>query len=196
MSVQGASPEQRAAQKRVGYLRTCGYLTADGLGFWREREAGEWKASSEEIAADLLVLEVPSTTVTALQPPTTRSRGRQREGQEVRVSAADLPALQRWSPMLVKSVEQVPADAPGFAFTYLDPRPDGSAAVRKAPFAADWPSWTAKQAADMGLVCSRCSHDLRDHRDGKAVPAINRPAAGRSRRRLFCSGCDEVDFEP
>jgi hypothetical protein len=181
-----ATDTQRAAQRRVvGCVQMSGYLGRGGLALWREHDAGDWKASAGEIARDLDTLGVPSTTVTAMRPPTTRSPGI-RKGLEVRVAFKDLPSLVRWMPSLATAIDGLPANGPGFNFAYYDPTPDGGALLRRAFIAAEWPSWTVTQAVRMGLVCPRCARDLRQ--GGADVP-VNRPESPGGRRRLFCLPC-------
>lgn len=72
-AVADVTEEQRAAQRRiVGVVRASGVLGLFGLALWREANAGEWKASAEEIAEDLALLGVPHTVVAASRPPTSR----------------------------------------------------------------------------------------------------------------------------
>lgn len=73
---------------------------------WRERSAGEWKASAGEIAADLAVLGVPHSVVaTAMPPLKSDSHRRIRQGEEVRIAVDALPFLVRWMPSLQKHID-------------------------------------------------------------------------------------------
>lgn len=195
-AVADATEGQRAAQKRiVGVVRASCVLGLFGLALWREADAGEWKASAEEVAADLAVLGVPHTVVGANRPPTSRSP-MVRRGREIRVVWDDLPALTRWMPSLAKAMEDVPEDAlDGKGFAFFEPQPGGMAVLRAA-FAADFPWWTAKQAARMGLLCSVCGWDLRQR--GPEGRAGYRILGEDGRRRMFCgpccnNGCDALE---
>ncbi|MDX2814242.1 hypothetical protein PV410_17015 [Streptomyces sp. PA03-5A] len=185
------SEEERAAQRRIiGTVRACGRLGGGGLGMWRERDCGEWKATAAEIADDLSLLEIPHQMVTAFRPPLANSPTQKpRQGEEVRVATADLRHLVRRMPSFQKWIDQVPDDAPGFEFVYCQPRADGMTFVAVSAYAADWPAWTVKQAGPMGLLCAECGHDLRSRGDGSRLP-FNIPAPKQpKRRRLVCGVC-------
>ncbi|MER5908549.1 hypothetical protein ABT150_52725 [Streptomyces mirabilis] len=62
-------------------------------------------------------------------------------------------------PSLQQPIDQT-QDLPGWGFVVFEPRKDTMTVVHLA-LSADWPRWTAKQAAAMGLMCADCGHDLR-----------------------------------
>ncbi|MFJ6661307.1 hypothetical protein ACIQNG_33925 [Streptomyces sp. NPDC091377] len=175
---------ERAAQRRlVGVVRTSSVLTGGGLAMWRECNAGEWKASAAELSQDLDVLKVPHEVVVAFRPPRARE-ARRRKGQEVRVAFAKLV---RWVPSLQQPIDELPAETPGFTFTYCEPRPSGMAMLVLSSFAAEWPAWSVKQAEAMGLLCAECRFDLRA-RGAERRLAYNLPVEP-ARRRLVCGDC-------
>lgn len=192
-----APSQRRAAQQRiVGTVRASGVLGGGGLALWRETDCGAWKATAAEIGADLSVLEVPHQIVTAFRPPLAKSRTRQpRRGEEVRIATQDLAHLVRWMPSLQEHLDELPQDAPGFEFVYFEPRAGEMAMKTISGFAAEWPSWTDKQAAAMGLTCDECGHDLRSQQQDR-LP-YNLPVPPR-KRRFVCGRCchdgiDEMD---
>ncbi|MGW3200061.1 hypothetical protein ACWDBD_36950 [Streptomyces sp. NPDC001118] len=183
------APEVRAAQRRiVSTVNASGVLCGGGLALWREAGSGEWKASATEIAQYLTLLEVPHEIVTAFRFPLAKSWDkRPRRGEEVRIARKDLTHLVRWMPSLQTYVDQTPEDAPGWGFVVFHPRPEGMAVV-PLPFAADWPRWTGKQAAAMGLMCADCGYDLRKVDDDHAPYNIPLPEMPK-KRRLVCGSC-------
>lgn len=178
---------QEAAQRRViGVVRLSGVLSGGGLAVWREYVPVQGAGSAAELSQDLDALGVDHHIVMAYRPP----RGREiqtHEGQEVRIASTRLPRLVRWVPSLRQPIDELPADAPGFTFAYFEPKIDGLAMRTVSSFAAEWPSWTLRQAAAMGLLCARCSFDLRTPGPGRR-PAYNIPAEP-ERLRLLCGTC-------
>lgn len=183
-----ASPKRRAAQQRiVGTVNVSAVLGGGGLALWRETDCGEWKATAAEIGDDLSALDVPHQIVTAFRPPRANSRTlRPRRGEEVRIATQDLAHLVRWMPSLQEHLDELPQDAPGFAFVYFEPRAEGMAMMTLSAFAAEWPSWTDKQAAAMGLTCDECGYDLRSRQEDRLPYNIPAPP---QKRRLVCGRC-------
>ncbi|MFZ3493080.1 hypothetical protein ACODT5_07580 [Streptomyces sp. 5.8] len=178
---------ERAAQRRmVAVVRISGVLSGGGLAVWRDDVTGEWKASPEELSQDLDLLGVPHETVIAFRPPRARE-ARRRKGRELRIPFAELGRLVRWVPSLQQSIDELPAGTPGFTFTCFEPRRSGMATVLLSCFAADWPTWSVRQAGSMGLLCARCGFDLRTRGPGHR-PAYNIPEEP-ERRRLVCGTC-------
>ncbi|MET8289877.1 hypothetical protein ABZV80_32315 [Streptomyces sp. NPDC005132] len=183
-----ATTEVRAAQRRiVATVNASGALCAGGLALWREADRGEWKATADEISADLVLLEVPHHVVKAFPYPRAKSRSRlPRRGEEVRVDREDLAHLVRWMPSLQQHIDQT-QDLPGWGFVMFEPRRDEVAIVHLA-LSADWPRWSAKQAATMGLMCANCGHDLLkvdEDRSPYNIPLLETP----KKRRLVCGTC-------
>lgn len=56
-----------------------------------------------------------------------------------------------------------------------------------SPFAAEWPTWTAKQGEAMGLLCGQCRFDLRTRGVERRL-TYNLPTQP-DRRRLVCGDC-------
>lgn len=184
------SSTQRTAQQRlVGTVNVSGVLGGGGLALWRETDCGAWKATAAEIGNDLSALEVPHQIVTAFRPPLAKSRTqRPRRGEEVRIATQDLGHVVRWMPALQEHLDALPQDAPGFEFVYFEPRAEEMAVKRLATFAADWPRWTDRQAAVMGLRCAECDYDLRTRQEDRVpynIPAPTQP----QKRRLVCGRC-------
>ncbi|MFD9280249.1 hypothetical protein ACFWD7_23590 [Streptomyces mirabilis] len=192
-------PEARAAQRRIiATIRASGALNSDGLAMWREVNCGEYKATAAEIGRDLGVLEVPYEIVTAYRFPLAKSRDqRLRRGEEVRIARKDLTHLVRWMPSLKAVIEQIPDGHPGFRFVIFQPQPEGMV-TRWLALAADWPSWTAKQARASRLMCAECDYDLRQRDDEERLP-YNIPLPEKPKKlRLLCGRCcndglDELD---
>jgi hypothetical protein len=183
------APEVRAAQRRIiGTVNSSGVLCGGGLALWREADCGEWKATAAEIAHDLTLLEIPHEIVTAFRFPLAKAMLKlPRRGEEVRIARGDLTHLVRWMPSLQTYIDQTPEDAPGWWFMVFEPRPEAMAIVQLA-FAADWPRWTDKQAAAMGLMCSDCGWDLRNVDDDHCPYNIPLPETPK-KRRLVCGSC-------
>lgn len=93
-------------------------------------------------------------------------------------------------PSLRARMDRVPPGMPGFCFFYWEPRPGGMAMVALFSLAAEWPLWTERQAAAMGLVCAGCGWDLRPGAgvDQRLVFNIPLPAEP-GLRRLVCGPC-------
>ncbi|AWZ03947.1 hypothetical protein DRB96_03025 [Streptomyces sp. ICC1] len=71
-------------------MRASGRLGGGGLGMWRERDGGEWKATAGEIAEDLVLPEVPHQVAAAFRPPLAKSGSqRPRRVEEVRIVTGD-----------------------------------------------------------------------------------------------------------
>ncbi|MEU1502908.1 hypothetical protein [Streptomyces sp. NPDC005732] len=183
-----ATSEVRAAQRRiVATVNASGVLCAGGLALWREVDCGEWKATADEISADLALLEVPHHVVKAFRYPLAKSWSRgPRRGEEVRVDREDLAHLVRWMPSLQQPIDQT-QDLPGWGFVMFEPRSDSMGIVPLA-LSADWPRWSAKQAAAMGLMCAYCEHDLRKADDDRCPYNIPLPETPK-KRRLVCGMC-------
>lgn len=178
---------ESAAQRRIlGIVHTSSVLSSGGLAMWREFDAGEWNASAAELSADLNTLRVVHEIVIAYRPPRARET-RVHKGQEVRVAFPELPQLVRWLPSLRQPIDELPVDMPGFTFVYCEPRATGMEMMLLSSFAAEWPTWTDRQAYAMGLMCARCGFDLRTRGDGKRL-AYNIPEQA-GRRRLMCGEC-------
>lgn len=178
---------QEAAQRRViSVVRLSSVVSGGGLAVWREFVPGQRAGSAAELSPDLDALGVDHHIVIAFRPPRGRDI-RTREGQEVRVTSTHLPQLVRWVPSLRHPINELPTDAPGFTFAYFEPQKDGVAMREVSSFAAEWPSWTLRQAAAMGLLCARCSFDLRTPGPGRR-PAYNIQAEP-ERLRLMCGTC-------
>lgn len=76
------------------------------------------------------------------------------------------------------TTRRMPPTTPGFVM--FEPRPEGMAIVQLA-FAADWPRWTDKQAAAMGLLCAECGYDIRKSgRHRSAEESLGQCSAERS----------------
>ncbi|MGN2642455.1 hypothetical protein ACTD5D_41040 [Nocardia takedensis] len=105
------SEQERAAQRRIcGVIRSCGVLSEHGLAMWRENGSGEFKATADEIAADLAILGVPHTVEPTDLPPLASDRTKRiRHGQEIRVATADLSALAQWIPSMRKHIDKLAA---------------------------------------------------------------------------------------
>lgn len=189
------APEVRAAQKRiVGTINASGRLNADGLAMWREVNCGEWKATAADLSADLDLLQVPHSIVTAFRFPLATAYSKaMREGEEVRVLRKDLGHLVPWMPSLEQVIADIPEDAPRWDFTIFQPRADGMA-IAKLALSAEWPSWSKKQARAARLVCAECDYDLRDQAEDRAPYDIRLPEQPK-RRRLVCGKCcnDGID---
>jgi len=188
--VEAVLPEVRAAQRRViSTVRVSGVLNSDGLALWREAGCGEWKATAVEIGRDLELLEVPHTIVTACRFPLANVRNTQlRRGEEVRIARKDLSHVVRWMPSLEESIGNIPEDCSGWDFTIFQPKAEGMAVLGFA-LAADWPSWTGKQARAARLLCAECDYDLRQ-RDAEDRLPYNIPLPEKPNRlRLVCGRC-------
>ncbi|WP_432020255.1 hypothetical protein, partial [Streptomyces sp. 1222.5] len=131
---------------------------------------------------------VPHQVVRAFRYPLAKAYDkRPRRGEEVRIARQDLTHLVRWMPSLQAYIDQTPEDAPGWGFIVFEPRPEGVSIVQLA-FAADWPRWTEKQAAAMGLLCADCGYDLRNVDEDRLpynIPLPEKP----KKRRLVCGTC-------
>lgn len=183
-------PDVRAAQRRViSTVRVSGVLNGDGLALWREAGCGEWKATAAEISADLDLLEVPHTIVTAARFPLANARTTQlRRGEEVRITRSDLTHLVRWMPSLRQSIDNIPDDCPGWDFTVFQPTAQGMAVVGLS-LAADWPYWSETQARAARLLCAECDYDLRRRDDEDHLP-YNIPLPEKPNKvRLLCGRC-------
>lgn len=183
------TPEVRSAQRRIiSTVNASAVLCGAGLAVWREEDCGEWKATATEISRDLTLLDVPHEIVRAFRYPLAKSWFKQpRRGEEVRIDREDLPHLVRWMPSLQAHIDQTPEDAPGWSFLFFEPRPDGMAIIHLA-LAADWPRWTEKQAAAVGLMCAECGWDLRNMDDEHCPYNIQLPGSP-EKRRLVCGSC-------
>ncbi|MFF3991486.1 hypothetical protein ACFY0B_43955 [Streptomyces sp. NPDC001797] len=169
-------------------MNASAVLCGGGLALWREEGCGEWKATAAAIAEDLALLDVPHDIVRAFRYPLAKSRDkRPRRGEEVRIDREDLTYLVRWMPSLQTHIDQTPEDAPGWAFIMFEPRPESMAIIHLA-LAADWPRWTDKQAAAMGLMCADCGYDLRNVDDDHCPYNIPLPEQPK-KRRLVCGSC-------
>ncbi|MET9491133.1 hypothetical protein [Nocardia sp. NPDC006630] len=105
---QPLSEEERAAQPRIGGLiRSCGVLSEQGLAMWRENGCGEFKATADEIAADLGILGLPHTIVPTDLSALVSDPRSIRYGEEVRVATADLPELVAWIPSMQKHFDKL-----------------------------------------------------------------------------------------
>lgn len=62
-------------------------------------------------------------------------------------------------------------------------------AIVELALAADWPRWTLKQAAAMGLMCAQCGYDLRGHQDEDRLPYDILLPEQPKKRRLVCGRC-------
>lgn len=194
--VEAVAPEVRSAQRRiVGTVRASGVLNRDGLAMWREAGCGEWKATAAEIGADLGLLEVPHTIVTAFRFPLADSYGRAlRRGEEVRVVRSDLTHLVRWMPSLQEAVNDIPEECPGWGFPMCQPRADGMQPGTLA-LSADWPRWSKKQARAAGLVCAECDWDLRRITDELRLAVDVRLPDRPKKRRLVCAQCCDYGLD-
>lgn len=183
------APEVRAAQRRiVGTINASGRLNADGLAMWREVNCGEWKATAAEISADLDLLQVPNTIVTAFRFPLATSYSRaMRKGEEVRILRKDLGHLVPWMPSLEQVIADIPEDAPHWDFVVFQPRAD-CMAIAILQLSAEWPTWSKKQARAARLVCADCDYDLRDLAEDRAPYDVRLPEQPK-RRRLVCGKC-------
>ncbi|MEU9546206.1 hypothetical protein [Streptomyces mirabilis] len=183
-------PVARAAQRRiVATVGASGVLNGEGLALWREVDCGDFKATAAEIGRDLDLLEVPYEIATAFRFPLANSwNKRLRRGEEVRIARKDLTRLARWMPSLNKYIEQIPDGYSGFGFPFFEPRAEAMC-VRHFALAADWPSWTAKQARAARLMCAECDYDLRQRDDEERLP-YNIPLPEKPNRlRLVCGRC-------
>ncbi|MGW6487133.1 hypothetical protein [Streptomyces sp. NPDC055056] len=185
----GVAPEVRTAQRRiVGTINASGRLNADGLALWREVNCGEWKATAAEISADLDLLEVPHTVVTAFRFPLAASRSKaMREGEEVRILREDLARLMPWMPSLEQTIADIPDDAPHWNFAVFQPQADRMA-IATLRLSAEWPAWSKKQARAARLVCAVCDYDLRDKAEDRTPFDVRLPEQPK-RRRLVCGQC-------
>jgi len=180
---------ERAASRRVvATVRSCGFLGGSGLSMWREALAGRWKASAEELAADLQALGVTCAVVEAWRPPSAGDpAGRVRRGREVRVARGDLPALVARMPSLAGPVGDL-AQTQGSGLCALRAEAEAVAVVR-LPLAADWPTWTPAQAQAVGLSCRVCGHDLRGGGPARRVAYLSGPVTARGALTLTCGPC-------
>lgn len=180
---------ERAAQRRVvGVVRISGVLSGGGLAVWRNDATGDSGASAAELSQDLNLLGVPHETVTAFRPRRAREPYH-RKGREVRIPFAEIGRLVRWVPSLQQPIDELPAGTSGFTFTCFEPRRSGMATVLLSCFAAEWPTWTVRQAGSMGLLCARCGFDLRTRGAGQRL-AYNIPERPEL-CRLVCGTCCE-----
>lgn len=107
---------------------------------WREVNCGEWKATAADLSADLDLLQVPHTVVTAFRFPLTTSYSKaMREGDEVRVLREDLGHLLPWMPSLEQVIADIPEDAPHWDFTVFQLRADGTV-IAMLRLSAEWPA--------------------------------------------------------
>ncbi|MFC9803312.1 hypothetical protein ACFWGE_21465 [Streptomyces bacillaris] len=189
------APEVRAAQRRiVSTINASGSLNVDGLAMWREVNCGEWKATAADLSADLDLLQVPHTIVTAFRFPLATSYSKaMREGEEVRIMREDLGHLVPWMPSLKQVIADIREDAPHWDFTIFQPQADGMA-IAIMRLSAEWPAWSMKQARAARLVCAECDYDLRNKAEDRAPFDIRLPAQP-GRRRLVCGKCcnDGID---
>ncbi|MFH8775921.1 MULTISPECIES: hypothetical protein [unclassified Streptomyces] len=170
-------------------MRVSGVLNGDGLALWREVDCGEWKTTAAEIGRDMDLLEVPYTVVSACRFPLANSRDKRlRRGEEVRIVRKDLTHLVRWMPSLKEAIGNVPEDCPGWGFTIFQPKAEGLAVMGFA-LAADWPTWSEKQARAARLLCAECDYDLRQRDDEDRLP-YNIPTPDKPNKlRLVCGRC-------
>ncbi|MYY85673.1 MULTISPECIES: hypothetical protein [unclassified Streptomyces] len=184
---QVVTEDEQAAQRRVGSaVRSDSVLTGGGLAMWREYRTGPWTLSAAELSRDMDVLKVPHTIVVAFRPPRGRDEA-PRKGQEVRVPFPDLDRLVRWMPQLRQQIDEIPDAHFGFPFPYCEARPTGMVMKLLPSLAAEWPTWTAEQAAAMGLLCARCGFDLRTR--GVEQRLAHDIGGEPGRPRLECGPC-------
>jgi hypothetical protein len=108
-----ASNDATKARRRIlGCVRNRGALDGDAgaLVLWSEPDCGEWKASTEELIEDLMLLGVPhytTITLTPCQPPwrSASTKVLPSRWEKLHITAGDLPLLLRELPSLRKVID-------------------------------------------------------------------------------------------